>query len=537
MVEPSEGESKRPRLEETQNQDNDNTSNYDLSDYEDIECDEAPFTSVTYKKKRSEGIPVVFRPSEEGHTFWQVNPNRVSSEIVSAAKEKVQSFRVNGDGSFSVSVASVASAKNLLLLQEVAGLQVKPYIPASYTRNVGKIHHVPLQYTEGQLLEFLKDFGVISVRRQARYYRLEDGTVKSRSLYSVILHFRDDKPMPQRIHLGFTSHPVEEYLGPALRCYNCQRFGHLAKNCRGSRRCKICSENHEHTECKSVRQPKCANSAFVIPEWNRIQTFKLSHTTSSTTAELFAILSVLRYINSTQEGNQWVILCDSQAALSSLHGGISNSQNMALVYETLKELTKASEKSRTILFQWIPGHCNIPGNVAADMAARQAHINTDTHGLPLTQGELQHILRQISVRGCKATWFDQNSKSSDLFHIDPALQFKIPSTLNTTRAFETLIHRLRLGTAYTKHFLQKISRADSPECTCGHADEDVQHLLLECPRHDTHRQRLARYLETLDRRPFSLRKILGPWPTYSLQRRALMALQRFIEASNILGNY
>lgn len=92
MVEPSEGESKRPRLEETQNQDNDNTSNYDLSDYEDIECDEAPFTSVTYKKKRSEGIPVVFRPSEEGHTFWQVNPNRVSSEIVSAAKEKVQSF-------------------------------------------------------------------------------------------------------------------------------------------------------------------------------------------------------------------------------------------------------------------------------------------------------------------------------------------------------------------------------------------------------------------------------------------------------------
>ncbi|KAH7941813.1 hypothetical protein HPB49_017672 [Dermacentor silvarum] len=124
MVEPSEGESKRPRLEETHNQDNDNTSNYDLSDYEDIECDEAPFTSATYKKKRSEGIPLVFRPSEEGHNFWQVNPNRVSSEIVSAAKEKVQTFRVNRDGSFSVCVTSVASANNLLLLQEVAGLKV-----------------------------------------------------------------------------------------------------------------------------------------------------------------------------------------------------------------------------------------------------------------------------------------------------------------------------------------------------------------------------------------------------------------------------
>lgn len=284
-------------------------------------------------------------------------------------------------------------------------------------------------------------------------------------------------------------------------------------------------------------QTNSSTAAFVIPEWNRIQTFKLSHATSSTTAELFAILSLLRYINLMQKGNQWVILCDSQAALLSLHGGISNTQNMALVYETLKELTKASEENRTIMFQWIPGHCNIPGNVAADKAAGQAHNNSATYGLPLTQGELRHILRQISFSGCKATWFDQNSKSSDLFHIDPALQFKIPSTVDTTRAFETLIHRLRLGTAYTKHFLQKISRADSPECTCGHMDEDIQHLLLECPRHDTHRQRLASDLLALDRRPFSLRKILGPWPTYSLQRRALMALQRFLEASNILGNY
>lgn len=253
MDDVGESEAKKPRVDE------DKTSTYDLSEDEDIDCDETPFTLVSYKKKRPEGIPVVFRPSEEGSNFWQVNPNRAASEIVSAAKEKVQSFRVNRDGSFSVNVASLSSARHLLSMSEVAGLGVKTSIPASYTRNVGKIRHVPVQYTEEQLVDFLKEFGVTSARRQARFNRQEDGSVVSHPLRTVILHFREDKPMPQRVHLGFTSHSVEEYLGPALRCFNCQRFGHLAKNCHSPRRCKICSEDHNHSECKSVRQPKCAN--------------------------------------------------------------------------------------------------------------------------------------------------------------------------------------------------------------------------------------------------------------------------------------
>ncbi|KAH6943506.1 hypothetical protein HPB50_022414 [Hyalomma asiaticum] len=130
-----EPENKKAHLDD--DKDDDTTSTYDVSDDEDM-GDDAPFTVVTCKKKRAEGIPVVFRPTEEGTSFWQVNPNRVSTEIVSAAKEKVQSFRTTRDGSFSVSVASLASAKRLLMLTNVGGLEVKPFIPESYTRNVGK---------------------------------------------------------------------------------------------------------------------------------------------------------------------------------------------------------------------------------------------------------------------------------------------------------------------------------------------------------------------------------------------------------------
>ncbi|KAH6943747.1 hypothetical protein HPB50_026362 [Hyalomma asiaticum] len=49
-------------------------------------------------------------------------------------------------------------------MSEVAGLGVKPSIPASYTRDVGKIRHVPVQYTEQQLVDSFKEFGVTSAR-------------------------------------------------------------------------------------------------------------------------------------------------------------------------------------------------------------------------------------------------------------------------------------------------------------------------------------------------------------------------------------
>ncbi|KAL1421450.1 hypothetical protein MTO96_004143 [Rhipicephalus appendiculatus] len=67
----------------------------------DMEAEDRPFTTVTYKKARRAGIPTIFKLTDPGASFWKVNPNKLASEVVTAAKEKVQSFRVNRDGNFS----------------------------------------------------------------------------------------------------------------------------------------------------------------------------------------------------------------------------------------------------------------------------------------------------------------------------------------------------------------------------------------------------------------------------------------------------
>ncbi|CAN8005827.1 unnamed protein product [Ixodes pacificus] len=115
-----------------------------------------------------------------------------------------------------VSVASLQSANRLLAVTSLSAIEVTTSVPNSYSRNLGKIKGVPLEYSDDELLEYLKDFGVISVQRQVSYRRQDDGNTVSRKTESVLLHFRPDRAMPQRILLGFTSHPVDEYFG--LQC-------------------------------------------------------------------------------------------------------------------------------------------------------------------------------------------------------------------------------------------------------------------------------------------------------------------------------
>ena len=56
---------------------------------------------------------------------------------------------------------------------------------------------------------------------------------------------------------------VEELRTPVsvTQCFNCQSFGHSAKNCRLKQKCLICGESHSHKRCpnREARKPKCAN--------------------------------------------------------------------------------------------------------------------------------------------------------------------------------------------------------------------------------------------------------------------------------------
>ncbi|KAH9360249.1 hypothetical protein HPB48_019833 [Haemaphysalis longicornis] len=226
--------------------------------------DEDGFTTVTYRKNRASGIPIVFKPTTAELSFWKANPNRVAAEIVAAINEKVLSSRINKGRKLLCWSELSAVCSKLLELKTLAGIPINALIPESYMKTLGKIKDVPIDYSDEDLLEYLKERGVIAVRRQRTWKMNEDGSISMRPLPNVFLQFRPDKPMPHRVP-RFTMYPVEKYIEPVVRCYKCQRYGHIARTCRGTLRCKTCSGPHDYKECLTKRQPKCANCSGPHP--------------------------------------------------------------------------------------------------------------------------------------------------------------------------------------------------------------------------------------------------------------------------------
>lgn len=183
----------------------------------------------------------------------------------------------------------------------------------------------------------------------------------------------------------------------------------------------------------------------------------------------------------------------------------------------------------------MPNHCGIIINDIADDTAHAAHKENNISLLPVSMSDAWCLINKLSCQLTMETWFENGAQNSQLYNIDPGIEFNIP--LKVSWSVETVIHRLRLGIAYTKAFLYRIRKAGSPTCSCGEAQEYAEHILLHCKNHDIPRKNLFQKLNSLDKRPPSIAKILGPWPKGKLQATAARAVVHFLEKSEIALKY
>ena len=74
---------------------------------------------------------------------------------------------------------------------------------------------------------------------------------------AVLLLFSN--PPPDNIYLGFSRFKIREYHPTPTRCFNCQRYGHMAKTCRREEVCASCGGHHEFAQCDATNPKRCAN--------------------------------------------------------------------------------------------------------------------------------------------------------------------------------------------------------------------------------------------------------------------------------------
>jgi ribonuclease HI len=188
--------------------------------------------------------------------------------------------------------------------------------------------------------------------------------------------------------------------------------------------------------------------------------------TSSYEEELSAAKMAVEWIKEADvdEFCTIVLATDSQSLCSALSGA-------SIEIERL--VSKIGDLPCRLIWQWIPSHCDVPGNELADEAAKDA-------------AKMRGTGRQISlassrslVKKCIPVPPPQHVRSKLVYS---KMTSKSDAGVNT-RHDQVLLARIRSGWdlrfAATRH---RFNNEEDPSCPrCGAESEDIEHWLLRCP--------------------------------------------------------
>ena len=171
-------------------------------------------------------------------------------------------------------------------------------------------------------------------------------------------------------------------------------------------------------------------------------------------AELIGIFHAISSVLKLAHQHPWAahsrtttatILCDSKSALQSIQNP-SNKSGQRIIHAILQAATEIQARGVALRLQWLPGHCDNPGNDAADQLAKDAASPGKTHPFrPLLTREKAFICNRIHAQW-EQEW-QSSTKGGHLRRIDNTLPAtytrRLYGSLPRNRAY--LLTQLRTG--------------------------------------------------------------------------------------------
>ncbi|XP_035985059.1 uncharacterized protein LOC118558667 [Fundulus heteroclitus] len=203
------------------------------------------------KKAGKKEVKIILKFRKDEHI--SLSPIAVSREL----KKKlgvVEMARILRDGSLFI-VCKTEEQKNKAWEVESVCKKIiserKIVGDSKVTRGV--ITGIPVEEDLDKLKRSINGGEVSRIKRLMR--TVNDERVESLSL---LLEFQESV-LPEKVKIGCMIFPVRPYIPPPLRCYKCQRYGHIAVACKGKQRCPKCGDEHRVEDCKEKVQDKCCN--------------------------------------------------------------------------------------------------------------------------------------------------------------------------------------------------------------------------------------------------------------------------------------
>ena len=168
-----------------------------------------------------------------------------------------------------------------------------------------------------------------------------------------------------------------------------------------------------------------------------------------------------------------------------------------IFHRNLRSL-KAERSGLALTLRWVPGHCDIAGNEAADVAAKEAggassprdRLPKDLRKtLPMSATRARGIFQAELDRRAAERW-RTSERGRRLAEIDKTLPSKKYGQLiaGLSRRHANLLLQLRTNHVPLQTYLARIGKAPTSTCpTCREAPETVAHYLFACPTYALHR--------------------------------------------------
>ncbi|XP_031776895.1 uncharacterized protein LOC116415798 [Nasonia vitripennis] len=133
------------------------------------------------------------------------------------------------------------------------------FVPGFKKMRKGVLRGIPIDLSTDDLkTEIMSSLEVINVSRMNRKNpNSTNDDDKWIPTTSVMVTFKGDF-LSKEVSICLVKTKVDPYVRRPMQCYNCFKFGHMAKTCRNQKRCSMCGELHHDEGCSGVT-PRCAN--------------------------------------------------------------------------------------------------------------------------------------------------------------------------------------------------------------------------------------------------------------------------------------
>ena len=198
-------------------------------------------------------------------------------------------------------------------------------------------------------------------------------------------------------------------------------------------------------------------------------------------AEALAIEAAIHHISQvftleTEGTNNLVVFSDSKSVLQALE---SDKQNTTTTRSLLCALDKFLNTFNVQLtLQWIPSHCNIPGNERADVLANKGSA-CEQPNFPVSQATAKQIIKTNT----RQEWLDRWAMGSTgrVVFQHMTRPNKHDPINDLCRREQSIIFQLRTDHTRLNAHLNRIKPEHPPMCTlCDHPYETTKHFLFHC---------------------------------------------------------